>query len=101
MEVYEYEKLFYEYQRTLRENNELRENVLSHRKEIEKSKINYMVKNNGLENEVNQVIFKNNILKSKIKKIKKFMVALSSLIEDSVVEHSHGNGYGKLDDHKR
>ncbi len=53
MEVYEYERLFYEYQRTLRENNELRENVLSHRKEIEKSKINYMVKNNGLENEVN------------------------------------------------
>ena len=55
---------------------------MNHRKELETTKVNYMVKFGSLENEVNQSISKNNVLKNKIKKIKKFMVSLCKLIEE-------------------
>lgn len=42
-----------------------------------------MVKFGNLENEINTSISKNTTLKSKIKKIKKFMLALCKIIEES------------------
>ena len=42
-----------------------------------------MIKSGNLENEINQNITKNNVLKAKIKKIKKFMLALCRIIEES------------------
>jgi len=42
-----------------------------------------MIKVGNLEGEINQNINKNNVLKGKIKKIKKFMVALCKIIEES------------------
>ena len=82
MSPYDFERLFYENQQLLRENKELKESIMSHRKELEATKVNYMVKFGSLENEVNQSISKNNVLKNKIKKIKKFMVSLCKLIEE-------------------
>lgn len=42
-----------------------------------------MIKCGNLENEITQNIAKNNILKAKIKKIKKFMLALCKIIEEN------------------
>jgi hypothetical protein len=55
---------------------------------MEKLKKTFTMKNNNLDNEVNMVIYKNNILKTKIKKIKKVMVSLSKVIEDTVNEQN-------------
>lgn len=52
---------------------------------METSKVNYMIKFGNLENEINQNISKNNILKGKIKKIKKFMLALCKIMEESQI----------------
>ena len=64
---------------------------MNHRKELETTKVNYMVKFGSLENEVNQSISKNNVLKNKIKKIKKFMVSLCKLIEEQQQELNNQN----------
>ncbi len=53
------------------------------RKDLETNKVNYMVKFGNLENEINTSISKNTVLKSKIKKIKKFMLALCKIIEET------------------
>ncbi|CDW87122.1 run and fyve domain-containing protein 1-like [Stylonychia lemnae] len=85
-DMFELERAMHENQRLMRENKELREQMMSQRKEFETGKVNQMIKLGNLENEVNQSISKNNVLKGKIKKIKKFMLALSKIMEDSQVQ---------------
>jgi hypothetical protein len=80
--MYDYERLMLENHRLARENKELRDSALNSRKELETNKINFMVKFGNLENEINASIGKNTVLKSKIKKIKKFMLALCKMIEE-------------------
>ena len=40
---YDFERLYFENQQLMRENKDLRESVMSHRKELETTKVNYMV----------------------------------------------------------
>lgn len=62
------------------------ENLKTSRLEIESHKANQYYKMENMEKEIQTVIDKNNMLKVKIKKIKKFMYSLSKIIAESRVK---------------
>lgn len=66
-----------------KENADLRENLMLARQESESYKVSQYYKIENMEKEIQQTVEKNNVLKSKIKKIKKFMLSLSKIVAEA------------------